>query len=476
MNRPSKLTFHQRRGPRPLVFAGIGLVLALGIGLWLYSPRVLAVQPSGSPEASSFSPVTIVFSTAMNRASVEGRLHMDPQVPGAVGWEGQTLRFVPAQPWPAGRTVEITLQSGAQALNGLPLLIPLRWSFTSASLRVVFLVHSAEGSELLLLPLQAGSAKTLLQTALLVDEFAVSPTGGFVVYSAGPANGGSDLYLLDLNGSPPQRILDCHGEACRYPAISQDGTRIAYQQAELGLSAGGITTPKNARVWILNVATRQTAAISESDHDAHTPAWAPQGWIAYYDQTSGMTIVDDLHGKRIRISNSSGSVGAWSPDGTILIFPEIQLALPSATPPVLPTPPEGASPSSVFYSHLMRVAVATLQTEDLSKSPVVEDTSPAMSPDGQQVAFARKYLDPLHWTPGRQLWVMGADGSDPKQLTNAPDYNISSILWSPDGSWLLFVRFDETNPSQPPEIWTIQADGHNAKRLSVGGLLPQWLP
>jgi Tol biopolymer transport system component len=311
---------------------------------------------------------------------------------------------------------------------------------------------------------------------LFINEFAVSPTGDFIVYAAGPANGGSDLYLLDLNGSSPQMLLDCHGEVCRYPAISQDGTQIAYQRAELAQSAGGITTPKNARVWILNVATRQNTAVSEVDHDAHTPAWGPQGWLAYYDQTLAMTVVDDLRGKRTDIPNSSGSVGAWSPDGKYLTFPEIQLTQGSAQPAPASTPSAGTTPASAFYSHLIRVTVATNQIEDLSKSPVVEDTSPALSQDGEQIAFARKYLDPLHWTPGRQLWIMEADGADPKQFTYAPDYNISSILWSPDSSTLLFVRFDETDPSQPPEIWTIQSNGRNPRRLIVGGYLPQWLP
>jgi Tol biopolymer transport system component len=124
----------------------------------------------------------------------------------------------------------------------------------------------------------------------------------------------------------------------------------------------------------------------------------------------------------------------------------------------------------------MRVTVATSETIDLSQSPVVEDASPALSPDGKWIAFARKFLDPAHWTPGRQLWVMGVDGAGPQQLTNAPDYNISSILWSPDGTSLLFVRFEETDPAQQPEIWVTQPNGKNPRRLAVGGYLPQWLP
>jgi Tol biopolymer transport system component len=230
-------------------------------------------------------------------------------------------------------------------------------------------------------------------------------------------------------------------------------------------------------VWILNEATGEDTAVSEFDHDARTPAWGPQGWLAYYDQTSAATVVVDLRGGRTYVPDSSGSVGNWSPDGKYLIFPEIQLAQATAqATDASASPAETPPAASLFYSHLIRVTVATNEMEDLSKSPIVEDASPALSPDGKRIAFARKYLDPLHWTPGRQLWVMGIDGADPEPFTNAPDYNISSILWSPDGSSLLFVRFDETDPSQPPEIWTIQANGQSPRRLVVGGYLPQWLP
>jgi hypothetical protein len=38
------------------------------------------------------------------------------------------------------------------------------------------------------------------------------------------------------------------------------------------------------------------------------------------------------------------------------------------------------------------------------------------------------------------------------------------------------MRFHETSPTDPPEIWRIGADGLNPVRISVGGFLPEWLP
>jgi TolB protein len=106
----------------------------------------------------------------------------------------------------------------------------------------------------------------------------------------------------------------------------------------------------------------------------------------------------------------------------------------------------------------------------------VEDASPVYSPFGDRIAFGRKALEQDKWTPGRQLWVMRADGSDARALTNDPLYNHSAFVWSPDGTLIVYVRFDVTDPASTPEIWMMSADGVSSQKLVAGGYLPQWLP
>lgn len=107
---------------------------------------------------------------------------------------------------------------------------------------------------------------------------------------------------------------------------------------------------------------------------------------------------------------------------------------------------------------------------------LVEDASPVYSPDGQWIAFTRKYLEQDRWTLGRQLWAMRADGSGAHPLTDEPDFNHSALAWSPDSGGLVYMRFDETNPTQASEIWLVGSDGEGARRLVVGGYLPRWIP
>ena len=94
-----------------------------------------------------------------------------------------------------------------------------------------------------------------------------------------------------------------------------------------------------------------------------------------------------------------------------------------------------------------------------------EDTKPAWSPDGQQIAFVSNRGDGR-----RQIYVMNADGSHPKKLTDTVDNTDPS--WSPDGGKIAFT-------SRPggwgAHIALMDADGHNVFRLT-DGQEPSWSP
>ena len=68
------------------------------------------------------------------------------------------------------------------------------------------------------------------------------------------------------------------------------------------------------------------------------------------------------------------------------------------------------------------------------------DAAPRFSPDGGMVGFLRA------GQPGepRQVWVIGADGGEARQLTNAPR-GVQDFAWSPDGSRIVFSA--DTEPA-----------------------------
>ena len=70
--------------PRVLAIAALGVLAGLALTLSLSLPRIVGVTPEGG--ASARSPITITFSRAMDHASVESRLQIDPGTAGELSW------------------------------------------------------------------------------------------------------------------------------------------------------------------------------------------------------------------------------------------------------------------------------------------------------------------------------------------------------------------------------------------------------
>jgi WD40-like Beta Propeller Repeat len=62
----------------------------------------------------------------------------------------------------------------------------------------------------------------------------------------------------------------------------------------------------------------------------------------------------------------------------------------------------------------------------------------------------------------RRLWIMNADGSGRRQLTDDPRYRDEHPMWSDDGRHILFVRFDaQSNGS----IWSVDLDTGQSRMI-----------
>jgi Tol biopolymer transport system component len=84
-----------------------------------------------------------------------------------------------------------------------------------------------------------------------------------------------------------------------------------------------------------------------------------------------------------------------------------------------------------------------------------EDTDPAVSPDGTQVAFIRSLPD------GDSLCLVPMSGGEPnvKVLATFADGAIMSPCWGPDGSFLAFAK---VNPDRKTVLFQIKSDGQAA--------------
>jgi hypothetical protein len=109
-----------------------------------------------------------------------------------------------------------------------------------------------------------------------------------------------------------------------------------------------------------------------------------------------------------------------------------------------------------------------------TKSPIV-NFEPAISPDGSEVVY-------MHQDPsGQDLWRVGADGSNPEDLTEAVGEE-TSAEFSADGSRIAYVG---TGPNGSAaynnDIWVMNADGSDQTQLTETdfpqqNLSPTWSP
>jgi Tol biopolymer transport system component len=445
----------------------LGVVAGLLIAAIAAAPRVVAFSPeAGSEHIPATTRLEITFNRVMDPASVQEHLSLSPNAAGRWAWEGTTAFFVPASPWAPGATIQARLAAGARSTRRLPILRSYTWTFTIGLPRIAYLWPAGDAPDIYLRTLDGQETTRLTTSPLGVYDFTLNREPPAVIYAAERADGGTDLHWLDLNSEQDSVIYPCpEVERCRGASLSSDGRRVAFERYSVRPG-----TPGPTRVWMLDIASGEAVPIGPEGHITASPLFSPRGLLAYRDSTLGaIVLVDPALGPEppaFRLFPSElGVVGTWSPDGAYLIFPEIVF-------------PEGLTDEVSFYSHLYRAEVSSGEVMDLWRTGFgqVEDAAPVYSPDGQWIAFARKHLEGELWSIGRQLWMMRADGSGARALSDEPDYNHSAIAWSPDSISLVYMRFNQSDFTEASEIWVSGLEEGQAHRLAIGGYLPQWVP
>ena len=116
--------------------------------------------------------------------------------------------------------------------------------------------------------------------------------------------------------------------------------------------------------------------------------------------------------------------------------------------------------------------------EHLTDDPA-PDYSPAWSPDGTQIAFARERRHNPGGDASTSIYVMNADGEGETRVTTEEGVHDGSPSWSPDGSMIAF----SSNREGFSDIWVVNSDGTGLRRLtdlSQKGVdyagLPAWSP
>jgi Tol biopolymer transport system component len=247
------------------------------------------------------------------------------------------------------------------------------------------------------------------------------------------------------------------GSPCGLVHWSPDGTRLAY-------SLETPLTERRSSLWVVDVNGGSPVELYGSTTDGILVAgWTADGaYVLFWRdiQFSASMMADGLPLEAVpaqggrSLALAAGHLALWAPspvDGRIAMTE--------------------AGRDTYMRKRIFLVDVSGGEPQYLTPADSAS-IQPAWSPDGARIAFVSKpATGDGEGGPGwkledmaadRRIWVMNADGSNQRSLTDDASYRDEYPVWSADGSQLLFARLDGERHAS---LWQMSPDGGDARQV-----------
>lgn len=262
-----------------------------------------------------------------------------------------------------------------------------------------------------------------------------------VCYSARAGSNNKEIFVADYDGQNARQITQ-HNSISIKPKFSPDGKKIAYLSYK----------DRYPFLYVLDLSTGKSTALSKSVGLNAAPAWAPDSQrLAIVLSKDGNTEIymknADGSGER-RITNDRGgdTSPTFDPSGQQIAFVSDR----GGTPQIYVMNADGSNPRRVSYQG-------------------GKAYDPVWSPDGKMIAYVAEQAG-----DGLEIYVMNADGSNARRLTDTAGNN-ESPSWSADSRNVVFA-----STRGGYEIWAVNVQPPSAQyRIPLGSNRcegPSWGP
>ena len=234
------------------------------------------------------------------------------------------------------------------------------------------------------------------------------------------------IYLSSLDGDR-QKI-----EVGAWPALSADGTQLAYSAAD-GLH-------------VIELASGQNTALGL---DGHRIIWSPDSTRMIFTTSANLQIINadgsGLQTVDVGAAQLIVPVG-WLPDGQSIVY-------------------------SVMRGPGFELERYNLQSGETEALFTIYNKAgfAAISPDGQTLAFADRTSNLGNW----EIFISRLDGSERKLVADAAVPTAFAVVWSPDGQWLIINTRTREGLPMPVLVnpFSCQTDS-----LNIDGFVEGWSP
>ena len=311
--------------------------------------------------------------------------------------------------------------------------------------------------------------------------------------------------LVAAQGKRPLAVANLYDvRDVRDPQRSPDGKWVAYTVTR----AIRETDKNDTDVWMVSWDGREQIQLTSTPDSESRPRWSPDGKFLSFvssrqdSKAAQVWLLNRSGGEAVKVTDVKGGVAdyAWSPDSQrlALVVSDPDPSVPDEDDKVKDAPAKTLKPIVVDRyqfksdaggylrgerSHLYLFDVAAYLLDPAKKKPEIltpgtfNETSPAWSPDGRQIAFIRRHRDDgdVDKMPNADVFVIDArTGAQPRRLTSTTAEESGALSWSPDGRSIAYRLGDEVKYSAYDQAklavigssWRGSANAH--RRRSTG--------